>query len=341
LSQAKDVIHSTIGELLSIQWKKESTMKINNFQYRPDFEAEVTIGNKKQRLLIEVKNSGEPMIIAQLASYAQLIWDKFPDTYLVLVAPFVSSRGRDFCKELGIGFIDLEGNAFIRFDGVLIERFGKQSDKKEKRLQRKLFTTKSTWIMRKMLAEPKRTWTTQDLADAANVSLGMVYKATEKLMAEGYMDKARGAISLQNPGELLDAWREIYHYKDQEATGYYSPIETREDLYKRLRRLSGSSYALTLGAGASLAAPFVRSTDTHLYIDTDFEELRKALDLTPVEFGGNVYIVVPSDKGVLFDTQTINMVTVVSNLQLYLDLYNYPQRGREQADFLRGEKMKI
>jgi hypothetical protein len=29
----------------------------------------------------------------------------------------------------------------------------------------------------------------------------------------------------------------------------------------------------------------------------------------------------------------------VSNVQLYVDLYNYPARGREQADFLRERKI--
>jgi len=169
----------------------------------------------------------------------------------------------------------------------------------------------------------------------------MIYKATERLESEGYIEKARGAIRLEKPGELLDAWCEIYNNEKHKATGYYSPIETREELFKRLRKLPGSSYALTLGAGASLVAPFVRSTDTHIYINTNFEVLKKALTLTPVEFGGNIYIVRPSDGGVFFDIQTIKNVTVVSNLQLYLDLYNYPQRGREQADYLREKKMKI
>ena len=143
--------------MLIIQWKRESTKKIGRLQYRPDFEAEVKVGNKKQRLLIEVKSIGEPKTIAQLASYAQIVKEKYPDIYLILVAPFVSERGRNYCRELGIGFIDLEGNAYIKFDGVLIERFGKQSERKEKQILRKLFTIKSTWIIRKSVSFP-RNW---------------------------------------------------------------------------------------------------------------------------------------------------------------------------------------
>ncbi len=340
-SNTKDIIRNILDGLLDLQWNEGSPQEMKYNELRPDLIAVVKSGNKKRRLFFEVKTTGEPRVIAQLAAYKNLISERDPSVYLILVAPFVSAKGKKLCKDFGIGFVDFQGNAYIRFDNILIDRYGYKSLKHEKRLQKKLFTTKSEWIIRKMLVKPNRTWKTQELANETNVSLGMVYKTTERFEAEGYIEKARGAIRLEKPGELLDAWREKYSYEKQKPTGYYSPIETREELFKRLRELPGSSYALTLGAGASLVAPFVRSTDTHLYINTNFELLKNALSLTPVEFGGNVYIVWPSDGGVFFDTQTIKKVTVVSNLQLYMDLYNYPQRGREQADYLREEKMKI
>jgi hypothetical protein len=38
---------------------------------------------------------------------------------------------------------------------------------------------------------------------------------------------------------------------------------------------------------------------------------------------------------VFFNQQTINGFKVVSNLQLYLDLYNFQPRGQEQAEQLK------
>ena len=314
---------------------------MNYLGIRPDLIALVKSGKMKRRIFIEVKATGEPRVIAQMGAYRKILLKSNPTAYIILVAPFVSANGKQLCKEFDIGYVDLQGNAYIRFDNVYIERYGFKSRKQEKRLQKRLFTQKSGWIMRKMLADPKRIWKTQELAVAANVSLGMVYKATERLEAEGYIEKARSAIRLEKPGALLDAWRDIYRFEKHEITGYYCPIDTREELFNRLRNLPKKSYALTLGAGASLVAPFVRSTDTHLYMNTEFEALGKALDLTPVEFGGNIYIIQPSDVGVFYDVQTIQEVAVVSKLQLYLDLYNYPQRGREQAEYLREEMMNI
>ena len=92
---------------------------------------------------------------------------------------------------------------------------------------------------------------------------------------------------------------------------------------------------MTLGAAASLVAPAVRSTDVYLYARADRSRIIEPLDLRPVEFGDNVYLVDPPDEGVFMHSQEKDKMTLVSNLQLYLDLYNYPMRGREQAEAVR------
>ncbi|MCK4266222.1 MAG: hypothetical protein KAX31_03005, partial [Thermoplasmata archaeon] len=261
--------------------------------------------------------------------------------YPVLVAPFISSRGREMCKELGLGFVDLSGNAYLKFNGVLIERWGKESTVKERRRQKRLFTTKSTWIIRQMLSTLKREWKFGELAEEAGVSLGQAYKVVNKLVSEGFAEKKRGAITLSKPSELLDAWIEIYKFEDQSITGYYCPFKEQESIFNALKKVSADEYALTLGAAASLVAPFVRSTDVYLYVKEESDAVEKALKLKPVEFGGNVNLVMPADEGVLFDTRRVEGLTLVSNVQLYLDLFNYPMRGREQAEHLREQVMEV
>jgi hypothetical protein len=306
----------------------------------PDFTAKVKLENKEYQLFIEVKSSGEPRIIAEVAGYMKA---KGVDLsgYPVIVAPFVSSRGREMCKNLGLGFVDLEGNAYLKFNGVLIELWGKDSRIKEKRVQKRLFTTKATWVFRRMLSVPRREWIFVDLAKKAGVSLGQVYKVVNKLVLEGFIEKRRGAITLSKPSELLDAWAEIYRFEDQSITGYYCPLKDQKSIFNALREVPPEKYALTLGAAASLVAPFVRSTDVYLYVKEDSDKMIKALKLKAVEFGGNVHLVVPIDDGVLFDTQQVEGLNLVSNIQLYLDLYNYPMRGREQAEHLRNQVMEV
>ncbi len=330
LFDVKQAVEDVLGEVLSIEWRDDVTVFDT---YQPDLVAELSFDNKIRRVFVEFKNNGEPRYIAQVAGYMQLLPE---GSHLILVAPYISDRGRELCKELGLGFVDLEGNSYIKFPGVFIETYGKNHASRERRISKKIFTTKSTWIIRRLLAEPDRKWTSKEIAEAADVSLGQVYKVTERLEAEGYLEKEWGAIRLRSPGELLNAWREVYDISDHEMTGYYCSLKDRRQLLERLKGVEG--YALTLGAAADLVAPFVRSTDNYMYC-LDFDRVRRSLELEPVEFGGDVYLIKPSDEGVLFDMRMIEGVCVVSNIQLYLDLYDHPARGREQAEFLRENVM--
>ena len=64
-------------------------------------------------------------------------------------------------------------------------------------------------------------------------------------------------------------------------------------------------------------------------------DLRQSLDLKELKKGGNIYLIKPYYKNTaFFNTQTIKGYNVVSDLQLYLDLYHFPQRGRDHAEYL-------
>lgn len=332
------MIEGALSEVLELKWEPTRFESNTKKGWQPDLIVKAKTDRNVYTLVIEIKSSGEPRNIAQVAGYINAMKNSISG-YPVLVVPFISMRGRKMCKDLGLGFVDLSGNAYLKFDSVLIELWGKESKSKETRLLKSLFTEKSTWVIRKMYSKRDHKWKIEELAREANVSLGQAYKVINKLEAEGFVDKKRGAITLLKSKELLDDWVKVYKFEKQSATGYYCPDKEQEDIFKALRKLSSKQYALTLGVGASLVAPFVRSTDVYMYIRGKADELIKTLKLKPVEFGGNLYLILPSDEGVLYDTQRIKGLTLVSNLQLYLDLYNYPMRGREQAEHLRNEKM--
>ncbi|PJA56064.1 hypothetical protein CO165_00260, partial [Candidatus Roizmanbacteria bacterium CG_4_9_14_3_um_filter_33_18] len=60
--------------------------------------------------------------------------------------------------------------------------------------------------------------------------------------------------------------------------------------------------------------------------------------------GANVELYIPYDEGVFYRIQKISTsfvkeAPVVSNIQLYMDLFNNPARGAEQAEHLREIKL--
>lgn len=334
----KEIMNNAIDELqtlfnqMNMGFKYE--MEPKNSYY--DILGKLSYRKKQYKLLIEIRSKGEPR---EIKKFIGTLDNNSLTGYPLLVAPYISELGRKICIKNNINYIDLSGNAFIKIDGILIDRWGRENKFKKKRNLRSLFASRSTVIIRSMLNDPKRPWTIQDLADESKTSIGQVYKVIEKLDSLGLLERKWGSIVLTKPGDLLDLWKEAYSYKDLKMKGYYCPFEDRNELFNKLKQIKNQKYALTMGAGASIIAPFVRTNDFHIYTPTP-DLFIMLLELTEVEFGGNLYLIEPPDQGFLKYTQEKDQIKIVSNNQLYLDLYSYPKRGREQADFLRENIME-
>lgn len=322
-----------------VKWVEESRRPTIGCQ-QFDLDIIISTPTGRVKLLVDVKRSGVIGTIQQFAGVVALARPR-GDTIAVLVAPFISERGREACRQLGLGFMDMVGNAYIRGPGLLIERWGSRSKAAEAHVLKHLFTRKSTWVIRTLLTEPSREWTLSALAGGSGVSLGQTKKVVDRLSDEGYAAKRRGATKLTDAGRLLERWAAEYKSDTLGAEGFFCPMKGQAKILDELSSAPQDAYALTLGAASSLVAPYVRSTDVYMYVTGDGQWLMRALDLSPVEFGGNVYLATPSDDSVLIGSRVIKGLNVVSDLQLYLDLYNYPARGREQAERVRELQLGI
>jgi len=103
------------------------------------------------------------------------------------------------------------------------------------------------------------------------------------------------------------------------------------------------NYALGLHAGASLISPHAVFDSIHLYVQNQqvADYFIKHLKLKSVDQGENVIFLFPYYKhSVFYDKQKLKGLWVVSDIQLYLDLYNYPVRGLEQAEHLYEKRFK-
>lgn len=334
----KNAVEELLSRVGELKWIEKTNKDTNGIGNRAGSIANLNVGNKKKKLLFEFRSTGEPRTIAEFAG--RLGNRPGGDFYPILVAPFFSDRGRELCERSKIGCVDLSGNAYLEFDGVYISRWGNENKYKVNRKQQNLLSPKSCWVIRCMLESPGKEWTMQELSNYSSVSLAQVYKVLENLDAENYLVKKRGGTRLSDPSGLLDLLSEKYRYDRQEMTGYYSPLKGYDQVFPNLRQLPDVDYAVTLGAAAQTVLPTVRSTDVYIYV-RDADVIKNALELEPVEFGGNVYLITPQEDGVLRHIRTIDGVKVVSNLQLYLDLYSHPRRGREQADAIREKILGV
>ena len=79
----------------------------------------------------------------------------------------------------------------------------------------------------------------------------------------------------------------------------------------------------------------------HLVYGVSIKYFENRLKLKAVEQGANVVFLIPYYKhSAFYDMQNVKELKVVSDIQLYLDLYNYPIRGIEQAEHLYEKRLK-
>ena len=76
-----------------------------------------------------------------------------------------------------------------------------------------------------------------------------------------------------------------------------------------------------------------------LYIERGLDDIVKALDLKIGLSGSNLMLLQPYDAGIFQGSRSVGSETIVSDLQLYLDLKSFKGRGNEAADFLRRSRI--
>lgn len=206
-----------------------------------------------------------------------------------------------------------------------------------------IFADKATFVLRKMLSNPDKKWVTRDFTGDNGVSIGMAQGVLETMEKKGYIERIkRGPDSytlLTNIQELISDWVTAYSFELNEVDTYYSHDKNISSKLKDY--LKDKQYTLTLHSGANLTTSYVVTEHAYLYFkpenwEKDILELRQQLDLKELVRGGNIHIIHPHYKqSVFYGAQTIKGYKVVSNLQLYLDLYNFKPRGREHAENLK------
>ena len=294
-------------------------------------------------LAVGITSLGQPRQIRETVTRLGEIRRELPDTYPVAVSPYISPQSASLLKRSGLGYLDLSGNCYLAFENVLIEKEGKPNLRPSTRPLKSLFAPRATRVVRVLLVDPQHAWRLEELAKAAEVSLGHAHNVVKRLEELSWLERGdHQRIQLTRAGDLLDGWVESYSYRANPGETYFSPERVTRKLVGDVARVAhseGRRYAFTLHAGAALVAPNVRFPAIHCYVEGSPEPIARALGLRPGEGEGNVHLLTPYDPGVFYAPMAKGGLPVVCLPQLYADLYHYERRGREQAAHLRREAM--
>jgi hypothetical protein len=310
-----------------------------------DMEADLVLTavlkGRRYTFVCELKSRGSPsQIIPAIAKFKETAHSA--KATLIVYAPYISERSADICRKNGVGFIDLEGNTFLSFGDILVDRRLPRGTRAERRQVGALFSGRATRIIRVLLENAKRKWLVAELALEAGVSIGYASDILRALVDQGYVSmERRKGLQLEDPAGLLDRWASVYDFNRNEVLSYYTFEKDFGALFGQISQVSDAirlQCGLTLLSGASLVAPYMaRFSDVHLYVQGNVESWREHLDLREVEGGANIHLVLPYDDGVFYALRQVEGIPVIGKIQLYLDLYGYPARGKEQAEHLRGQ----
>jgi hypothetical protein len=314
-------------------------------RWNPDFIVETKVSGKPHSLICEVKANGQPRFVStailQLRDY---ISDLPGDATPILIAPYLSSAARQLCREKSVGYLDLEGNCWIAFDGVFIDHQVADRPAKERRELKFLFKPKSARIMHTMLQKPKHAWRVVELSEAAGASLGQVSNVRKALLDREWAETTKEGVQLSDPAALLDAWVEVYEPPVAARKTFYTTLHgsaLQEAVRSALSdRISGSAVLSSFSAAQWLAS-YARINTTFFYANSEgLEKLIQALKLAPASKGENVVINVSHDEDLLLDTvEPAPGILCTSPVQTYLDLSVAGERGKEAAEHLREETL--
>lgn len=343
---------SDAAEALRVLLDQVPTIEVKDVELGPpgqdrgiDILAHITASGRRHTLACEVKSSGQPrharMALLQLRNYVTHL---HKEAAPIFIAPYLSPEVQALCREQGVGFLDLEGNARLVFGSVFVERIVGHKPPIERREIKSLFRPKSAQILRAMLKEPQRAWRVVDLAKAAGASLGHVSNVRTALLNREWARISVDGLSLVEPDALLDAWRSVYEPSDGQRLRFYTTLHgnaldaaVRTGLRADLR----GHAVLASYSAAQWLAPCGRTATQFLYADeVGLEHLQSLLQLSSASKGENVVITLPKDDGLFRDIiEPAPGIFCTGPVQTYLDLSVAGERGREAADHLRQEKL--
>jgi hypothetical protein len=320
-----------------------------------DFTIQLSSENQKWTLVCEVKSSGQPRNIRMAAWQAKDFAQRAgpgANIYPVVVAPFISAKTGEICKEMGVGYADLAGNCRLAFGNVYIEKSVAKNPFGIRREQRSLFAPKSARILNALLTDPRRAWKLAELAKTTGVSLGQVSNVGKLLLDREWISAQRGALRVIHPDALLDAWRAAYVQPGTGRARYYTllhGVELEQALRAALGEMqsgnplagSGPRAVLSSFSAARWLAPFARVAGEFLYANAEGEKLlTHHLKLEPAPRGENVTIDRPRDNGVFLENlEPKPGLRCTGLVQTFLDLAAAGERGAEAADHLRQQKI--
>ena len=287
------------------------------------------------------------------------------------VADEIKRFAVEHAPDVVVGVMDAEG--FRAFWGHGLEelnsaRKNSASRASSPRPSAHLFSDLNQWMLKVLLSEhipesllsaPRGPYrNASQLAQAAGVSVMSAFRFLREMSREGFIEEQNGLLRVVRIEPLLERWvaanqRVVAEYPARwilpsgenqlhsAVRAYASKVNVAVKPKSRQSQASRSAGRLCIGLFAAadvLGVGFVHGVPPHLYVErVDDEVLRElGLSLEDAEHRADVYLRIPQYDASLFrGAVERDGLPVADILQVWLDVSNFPARGKAQADEIR------
>ena len=258
----------------------------------------------------------------------------------LLVVPFMGPSGERRCREAGIPWLDLSGNARIVVPGLRIVVLGHDNAFKRAGRPSNVFAPKSARIARWLLMHPDTPVVQRDLARQVGLDEGFTSRIVRRLLEMDLLRRdADGLLIVPDSVLLLDAWNEGYRFGRHRLVRGHLAARSGDELSDKLAaRLQSNDieHAFTGLAAAWQYTHFAMFRLASVYLpDGITGATLDALGVREGTKGANLWLVAPDDEGVLHGVAEVEGLRCVHPVQAWLDLQSHPERAADAADALR------
>lgn len=205
------------------------------------------------------------------------------------------------------------------------------------------------WFLREGIA--RECFSLREVVKEVGVSLGLVQRVFNILVLKGLLQvegvRTAKRFSFRKPKELLESWLEHYSIvKKCKIRTYASALSGKSEWFKALKK-SGLDQNVILALHSAAEAYGYKNTNLEgleLYVlDPSMRaKLESILQLEPQERGYEVLLIEPYYKMLIKQNMKGGKhVSICPLLLTFLDLYHFPLRGQEQAEFIAQRAPEI
>lgn len=310
----------------------------------PDVVMEASWGGQTTRFSVQINGLATPKALRQTIALARDAATP-PETYPMLVVPYLSPDKLDALASAEVSGVDLCGNGVLIVPGrMLILRSGKPNKYPQSTRIRNVYRGKNSLVARAFLIRPEFAQV-KDIVDLleqrrGRVAFSTVSKALKRLEEDLVVSREGGAIRLLQADELLD--KLVANYAPPIIREYY---RGRCDLpvNEMLRRLSSTPLgkkqkaAMTGAASAEKYAVTAREPVASVYSPIPPGELLEASGIVARESRRfvNIEIMQTTDTRAFFDPRYEDGLPLASPIQTYLELASGDKRQKDASEQVR------